>query len=141
MPPGVRCLVPVGAPNQLAVLIGAQEVALQRLHVQGGRLTRFLQRRIKKARQTFAQFPRGSKHAGGGFAGGQVIGSSDARGEEVKDRPVYPTDLISSIYTQLGIDLHASLPHPLGRSVFVAPSKEENVRTAGMLREIMGARA
>ena len=79
--------------------------------------------------------------AGGGFAGGQVVGSSDARGEEVKDRPVYPTDLISSIYTQLGIDLHASLPHPLGQSVFVAPSKEENVRTAGMLREIMGVRA
>ena len=79
--------------------------------------------------------------AGGGFAGGHVVGSSDARGEEVKGRPVYPMDLISSIYTQLGIDLHASLPHPLGQSVFVAPSKEENVRTAGMLREIMGAHA
>jgi hypothetical protein len=84
--------------------------------------------------------------AGGGFAGGHVVGSSDARGEEVKDRPVYPMDLISSIYTQLGIDLHASLPHPLGESVFVVPAsdaqgKAENVRTAGMLREIMGARA
>jgi uncharacterized protein (DUF1501 family) len=83
--------------------------------------------------------------AGGGFAGGHVIGSSDARGEEVKDRAVYPMDLISSIYTQLGIDLHASLPHPLGESVFVVPGsdasgKEEKVRTAGMLREIMGVR-
>jgi len=68
-----------------------------------------------------------------------------ARGEEVKDRAVYPMDLISSIYTQLGIDLHASLPHPLGESVFVVPGsdasgKEEKVRTAGMLREIMGVR-
>jgi hypothetical protein len=50
-------------------------------------------------------------------------------------------DLISSIYTLLGIDLHATLPHPLGQTVFVGPAKEENVRTAGMLREIMGERA
>ena len=28
--------------------------------------------------------------AGGGFKGGQVVGASDAKGEEVKDRPVYP---------------------------------------------------
>ena len=42
--------------------------------------------------------------AGGGFKGGQVIGSSDAKGEQVKDRPVYPADLISSIYEQMGID-------------------------------------
>jgi hypothetical protein len=86
--------------------------------------------------------------AGGGFTGGHAIGSSDARGEEVKDRPVYPMDLIASIYTQLGIDLHARLPHPLGQSVFVglgsdapgsgAPGKDEKVKTAGMLREIMG---
>ena len=32
--------------------------------------------------------------AGGGFKGGQVVGASDARGEEVKDRPVYPVDLM-----------------------------------------------
>jgi hypothetical protein len=78
--------------------------------------------------------------AGGGFAGGHVIGASDARGEEVRERPVYPMDLISSIYTQLGLDLHTRLPHPLGQAVFVAAAKEENVRTAGMLREIMGVR-
>jgi hypothetical protein len=41
----------------------------------------------------------------------------------------------------MGIDLHASLPHPLGQSVFVGPAKDENVKTAGMLREIMGAHA
>ena len=28
--------------------------------------------------------------AGGGFKGGHVVGASDAKGEEVKDRPVYP---------------------------------------------------
>jgi hypothetical protein len=42
------------------------------------------------------------------------VGSSDARGEEVKDRPVTPADLLSSIYTQLGIDPAARLPHPTG---------------------------
>ncbi len=55
--------------------------------------------------------------AGGGFKGGQVVGSSDARGEEVKSRPVYPADLIASIYHQLGIDPAASLPHPAGLPV------------------------
>lgn len=75
--------------------------------------------------------------AGGGFNGGHVVGASDARGEQVKDRPVYPMDLLSSIYTLLGVDVHAALPHPLGDKVFVTAGKEENVRTAGMLKEIM----
>jgi hypothetical protein len=52
--------------------------------------------------------------AGGGFKGGQVLGQSDARGEEVKDRPVAPADLIGSIYELLGIDGTAKLPHPSG---------------------------
>ena len=55
--------------------------------------------------------------AGGGFKGGQVVGASDARGEEVKDRPVAPADLIAGIYTQLGIDPDSKLPHPTGQSV------------------------
>jgi hypothetical protein len=77
--------------------------------------------------------------AGGGFEGGHVIGSSDATGEEVKDRPVYPVDLLNSIYTLLGIDLNAKLPHPLGSPAHVAPGPEDGVRTAGMLTEIMGS--
>ena len=52
--------------------------------------------------------------AGGGFKGGQVVGSSDEKGEEVKDRPVYPVDLLGSIYQLAGIDANAKLPHPLG---------------------------
>ena len=40
--------------------------------------------------------------AGGGFKGGQVVGASDAKGEEVKERPVYPVDLIGSIYDPAG---------------------------------------
>jgi hypothetical protein len=75
--------------------------------------------------------------AGGGFHGGQVIGSSDARGEEVKERPVYPIDVIASVYTLLGIDLEAKLPHPLGLTTRVMPAKEESVKSAGILKEIM----
>jgi uncharacterized protein (DUF1501 family) len=75
--------------------------------------------------------------AGGGFKGGQVVGASDAKGEDVKDRPVYPTDLIASIYELLGIDPDARLPHPLGEAVHVVPSKAEGVASAGRLKEIM----
>jgi hypothetical protein len=74
--------------------------------------------------------------AGGGFRGGCVVGSSDAKGEEVKDRPVYPVDLIASIYTLLGIDPQARLPHPLGQDVKVLPAPGE-VPSGGILREIM----
>src|SRR5450759_573580 len=41
--------------------------------------------------------------AGGGFKGGHVVGASDAKGEQVKERPVYPCDLIGSMYELLGI--------------------------------------
>jgi uncharacterized protein (DUF1501 family) len=75
--------------------------------------------------------------AGGGFKGGQVVGSSDAKGEEVKDRPVYPVDLISSIYTQLGINLAAALPNPEGLPLRVVASPDENVKSGGILKEIM----
>jgi uncharacterized protein (DUF1501 family) len=75
--------------------------------------------------------------AGGGFKGGQVVGSSDAKGEEVKDRPVYPVDLIASMYTQLGIDPAAKLPHPMGTPTPVIPSKAEGVKSAGLLKELV----
>ena len=75
--------------------------------------------------------------AGGGFKGGQVVGASDARGEEVKDRPVYPADLIGSIYTLLGIDGSAKLPNPEGLDTRVLPTADEGVKMAGQLKEIM----
>ena len=75
--------------------------------------------------------------AGGGFKGGHVVGSSDARGEEVKDRPVYPVDLLGSIYQLAGVDAKAKLPHPMGLDAFVLPAASENVKSAGLLTEIM----
>ena len=75
--------------------------------------------------------------AGGGFKGGRVVGASDARGETVKERPVYPCDLIGSIYELLGIDTAAKLPHPMGLDVRVMPAEGEGVKMGGRLREIM----
>jgi len=75
--------------------------------------------------------------AGGGFKGGRVVGASDEKGEEVKERPVYPCDLIASIYELLGIDGNAKLPHPQGLDVRVTPTAAEGVTTGGRLKEIM----
>ncbi|HOV75942.1 MAG TPA: DUF1501 domain-containing protein [Candidatus Hydrogenedentes bacterium] len=68
--------------------------------------------------------------AGGGFKGGQVVGASDATGEEVADRPVHPEDLLASMYELLGIDPEGAMPNPRGLDVKVMPS-------AGRLKEIM----
>ena len=75
--------------------------------------------------------------AGGGFKGGHIVGASDAKGEEVKDRPVYPVDLLGSIYTLAGIDSSAKLAHPMGAEARVLPSAEEGAKSAGLLTEIM----
>jgi hypothetical protein len=75
--------------------------------------------------------------AGGGFKGGCVVGSSDAKAEQVKDRPVYPVDLLGSIYQLAGIDAAAKLPHPLGAEAQVLPPAGEKVKSAGLLTEIM----
>jgi hypothetical protein len=75
--------------------------------------------------------------AGGGFKGGRVVGASDAKGEQVKDRPVYPCDLIASMYELLGIDTEGKLPNPQGLVLHVTPSPEEGVTMGGRLKEIM----
>lgn len=75
--------------------------------------------------------------AGGGFKGGRVVGASDARGEEVKERPVYPCDLIGSMYELLGIDSNARLPNPQGLDIRVLPPANSGVKRGGLLKEIM----
>ena len=75
--------------------------------------------------------------AGGGFTGGRVVGASDARGEEVAERPVYPLDLIGSMYELLGIDPDGPLPNPRGLDVRVLPSPDEGAKSGGRLKEIM----
>jgi len=72
--------------------------------------------------------------AGGGFKGGRVVGKSTDKGTEVAERPVYPQDLIGSMYELLGIDPDGPLPNPRGLQVKVMPAAEEG---GGRLREIM----
>jgi len=75
--------------------------------------------------------------AGGGFKGGHVVGASDARGEEVKDRPVAPADVIGSIFEQLGFDLDTKLPNPDGLDIRLVQAAPEGARTGGRLKEIV----
>jgi hypothetical protein len=75
--------------------------------------------------------------AGGGFKGGRVVGASDEKGERVKDRPVYPCDVIAAMYELLGIDTGAKLRHPQGDLVPVLPAPDEVVPGGGRLGEIM----
>jgi len=71
--------------------------------------------------------------AGGGFKGGQVVGASNDKGTEVAERPVYPEDLIGSMYTLLGIDPDGPLPNPRGMDLKVMPQTDQS---AGRLTEI-----
>ncbi len=72
--------------------------------------------------------------AGGGFKGGRVVGKSNDKGAEVAERPVYPQDLIGSMYALLGIDPDGPLPNPRGLDLKVMPAAEEG---GGRLKEIM----
>lgn len=74
--------------------------------------------------------------AGGGFKGGRVVGESDARAETVKNRPVYPGDLIGTLYELVGIDPEAGLPHPRGDFIRATPGADEGMKSAGRLTEI-----
>ena len=53
--------------------------------------------------------------AGGGLTHGQVVGSTDARGGEVKDGRVTPSDLGATVYRHLGIDLDSQWTDLKGR--------------------------
>ncbi|MBI5395969.1 MAG: DUF1501 domain-containing protein [Verrucomicrobia bacterium] len=76
--------------------------------------------------------------AGGGFKGGAIVGESDAKGEYVKTRPVFPWDLAASMYKLLGIDPNSRLPHPQGCGVaYVTPQAAGQIERGGMLTEIM----
>jgi hypothetical protein len=72
--------------------------------------------------------------AGGGFRGGQVLGSTDETGSEVAERPVHPRELHGAIFTQLGIDPDGPLPNPRALDVRVT---EPTAGTAGRLPELL----
>ena len=73
--------------------------------------------------------------AGGGFKGGVVVGATDARGETVAERPVYPRDLLGTILERMGIDPDGTIPTPQGLDMAIMPSSGTKPG-AGRLTEI-----
>jgi hypothetical protein len=56
--------------------------------------------------------------SGGGIAEGQVIGTTDRRGEHPTERRVGPGDFLATLYRHLGIDAgRATVQDPVGRPV------------------------
>jgi hypothetical protein len=53
--------------------------------------------------------------AGGGLTHGQVVGSTDAKGGDVKEGRVTPSDLGATVFRHLGIDVNAQWVDPQGR--------------------------
>ncbi len=58
---------------------------------------------------------------GGGMRTGQVIGSTNPKGEHPQDRPLTPNDLWATVYRHLGIDYEASFPDHNGRPMPILP--------------------
>ena len=55
--------------------------------------------------------------SGGGLRTGQVVGSTNSRGEHPKERPLTPKDVLATVYRHLGIDHRRELIDFAGRPV------------------------
>jgi uncharacterized protein (DUF1501 family) len=62
--------------------------------------------------------------AGGGLKMGQVIGSTDARGEYPKDRPYKISNVLSTVYQAIGIDPGMTFPSASGRPIYLLDDRE-----------------
>jgi Protein of unknown function (DUF1501) len=62
--------------------------------------------------------------AGGGFARGRVIGSSTARGEYPRTRPLRPQDLMTTLYHRLGIDPETTFSNRAGQPIKIVSNGE-----------------
>lgn len=60
--------------------------------------------------------------AGGGLKVGQVIGSTNDKGERPKDRPLHPNDVWATVYRNLGVDPQQTFVNNAGRPVPILPS-------------------
>ena len=57
--------------------------------------------------------------AGGGLRHGQVIGSTERDGSQIRNRPVTPGDLAATIYRHMGVPLDTTYRDPRGRPHYV----------------------
>jgi hypothetical protein len=62
--------------------------------------------------------------AGGGFRMGQVIGSTTARGEMPRDRPVTVPQVLGMLYRAMGIDPAQTLTNGSGRPVYILDDRK-----------------
>jgi uncharacterized protein (DUF1501 family) len=62
--------------------------------------------------------------AGGGLRMGQVIGSTNSKGEHPKERPLTPQDLLATVYRHLGIDRRHEFKDLTGRPIPILGSGE-----------------
>jgi hypothetical protein len=59
--------------------------------------------------------------AGGGMRTGQIVGSTNSKGEHPADRPLTPNDLWATVYRHLGINYDDSFPDHRGRPMPILP--------------------
>jgi hypothetical protein len=69
--------------------------------------------------------------SGGGMRMGQVIGSTTSKGEWPRDRPLRPTDVLTTLYHFLGIDPRQEFRDHGGRPLAILPEGER-------IRELVG---
>jgi hypothetical protein len=62
--------------------------------------------------------------SGGGLRMGQIVGSTDNKGERPKDRPLSPNDLWATVFRHLGIDCTHTFPDHHGRPMPILPFGE-----------------
>jgi hypothetical protein len=62
--------------------------------------------------------------AGGGIRTGQIVGSTNSKGEHPADRPLTPNDLWATVYRHLGIDYTDSFLDYQGRPMPILPFGE-----------------
>lgn len=62
--------------------------------------------------------------SGGGMRHGQVVGSTNDKGEHPHDRPLTPNDLWATVYKHLGINQHAAINDYTGRPQHLLPFGE-----------------
>jgi uncharacterized protein (DUF1501 family) len=62
--------------------------------------------------------------SGGGMRTGQVIGSTNSKGEHPHSRPLTPNDLWATVYRHLGIDTEHAFPDHSGRPMPILPYGE-----------------
>lgn len=66
---------------------------------------------------------------GGGIRGAQVVGSSDEKGQYVKDNMVTMGDVFATVYKAFGIDWEKAYISPIGRPIKIANSIDDMTGT------------